>query len=305
MWVVLTFRLKPIPGAERLERSFFTDRLRELGPPTRAERRMFVVFVATALLWLFRTPFSLSGDPSAGALIPGWGPAVTRLIVWSGVPEEAAAGLITDSTVAMLMATLLFFLPSGTPRPQTSDALTLSARSSRANLMDWPTANRLPWEVLLLFGGGFALADAFEQTGLSLWIGERFGATLGGQPLWLVIGATCLLLTVMSEFASNVATASILLPILAPAAVRMGMDPRLVMIAAPLAASSGFVLPAATPPNALVFTSGRVTALEMARRGIVLDLIGVVLITLAVLWFFAPLAGIDPYTVPAWAGARP
>jgi sodium-dependent dicarboxylate transporter 2/3/5 len=167
--------------------------------------------------------------------------------------------------------------------------------------MDWPTANRLPWEVLLLFGGGFALADAFEQTELSDWIGREFGATLGGQSQWLVIAATCLLLTVLSEFASNVATASILLPILAPAAVRMGMDPRLVMVAATLAASCGFVLPAATPPNALVFTSGRVSAWEMARRGFLLDLIGVVLVTAAALWLFAPLAGIEPGQVPAWA----
>lgn len=301
MWVALTFRLKPIPGAERLERAFFTERLRELGSPTKAERRMLVVFVATAVLWLFRTPFSLSGDPEAAALIPGWGVAVERILVAIGVSADAASGMVTDSTVAMTMAALLFFIPSGTPPRRPDDAVVRSPRSSRANLMDWPTANRLPWEVLLLFGGGFALADAFKHTGLSQWIGEWFASTLGGQPMWLIIAATCLLLTVLSEFASNVATASILLPILAPAAVRMDMDPRLVMVAATLAASSGFVLPAATPPNALVFTSGRVSTLEMARRGFVLDLVGIVLVSLAVLYLFAPLAGIEPGAVPSWA----
>jgi sodium-dependent dicarboxylate transporter 2/3/5 len=292
MWLVLSIGLRPIPGAERLERVFFTQRIRELGPPSRAEWRMLIVFAATALLWLFRTPFSFSGDPQAAALIPGWGPVVARWITALGVPEKTAGGMVTDSTVAMTMATLLFFIPSG-KRPAPDE------RS--ANLMDWPTANRLPWEVLLLFGGGFALADAFEASELSDWIGTRFGETLGGQPAWLVIAATCVLLTVLSEFASNVATASILLPILAPTAVRMGMDPRLVMVAATLAASSGFVLPAATPPNALVFTSGRVTARQMAGRGVALDLLGVVLITMAVLWVYAPLAGIGG-GVPEWAG---
>lgn len=301
MWLALTFRLKPIPGAERLERSFFTERLRALGPPTKAEWRMLVVFAATALLWLFRTPFSFSGDPDAAALIPGWGPALERLMVWFGIPEDTTSGLVTDSTVAMTMAALLFFLPSGTAPERPDDLVVRSPRSARANLMDWPTANRLPWEVLLLFGGGFALADAFQQTGLSQWVGEEFALSLGGQATWLVIIATCLLLTVLSEFASNTATASIILPILAPAAVQMGMDPRLVMVAATLAASCGFMLPAATPPNALVFTSGRVSAIEMAKRGFVLDIIGVVLVTLAALWLFAPIMGIDPHVVPSWA----
>jgi sodium-dependent dicarboxylate transporter 2/3/5 len=299
MWMMLTLRMRSNPGAERLERAFFTQRLRELGPPTPAERRMFAVFAATALLWLFQTPLSLSGsgDPN-DAILPGWGPWVARGLEALGLPEgEIPSKMVGDSTVAMLMATALFFIPAG--RVKASEASDVPG--SRANLMDWPTANRLPWEVLLLFGGGFALAGAFEKTAFSGWIGERFGAALGGQPDWLVIGATCLLLTFLSEFASNVATANIVLPILAPAAVRMGTDPRLVMVAATLAASCGFMLPAATPPNALVFTSGRVSALRMARKGFALDLIGVVLVTAAVLWVYAPLAGIRPGVVPEWA----
>lgn len=299
-WLLLTARLRPIPGAERLERSFFTARLRELGPPTSAERRMMVVFAATALLWLFQTPFSLSGSGEReDALIPGWGPLFAGGLVALGVPAEAAGKMISDSTVAMAMATLLFFIPAGASRSNAAQGA--NTVRSPANLMDWGTANKLPWEVLLLFGGGFALADGFEKTGLSVWIGERFGAALGGQPAWLVIGATCLLLTFLSEFASNVATANIVLPILAPAAVKMGMDPRLVMVAATLAASCGFMLPAATPPNALVFTSGRVTARQMARKGFALDLVGAALVTAAVLWVYAPLAGIVPGRVPEWA----
>ena len=298
MWGVLTFDLRPSPAVASLGRSFFSDRLRALGNPSPAERRMFVIFAATALLWLFRTPLSLSGDAAAAPLIPGWGPIVAQGLVALGVPQEAAGNMVTDSTVAVLMAVAMFCIPAGA-RPTGTTAS--ETPDGRWNLMDWPTANRLPWEVLLLFGGGFALADGFAASGLSKYVGDEFANAFGGQPAWVLVIATCTLLTFLTEFTSNTATCNIVLPILAPAAVRMGIDPRLIMVAAALSASCAFMLPVATPPNALVFGSGRVSVGDMARRGLALNLIGIVVVTLAILWIYAPQAGIEAERVPEWA----
>ncbi len=320
MWAVLSVGLQPIPGAEAFGRVFFAERLRELGRPSPAERRMFAVFAATALLWLFRTPLRLGG-PESAPLLPGWGPLVESQLLSLGVKADVAGKLVDDSTVAMLMATLLFFLPSGTRAvPDHSDDPSQAGRSrptrpqaaglgeevahSRANLMDWPTANRLPWEVLLLFGGGFALADGFAAAGLSQWVGGEFEAGFGGQPVWLMVAGTCLLMTFLTEFTSNTATCNIVCPILAAAAANLGTDPRLLMIAAALSASCAFMLPVATPPNAIIFASGRVTVGRMARRGFALNLIGVALVTAAVLWVYAPQSGIDRDRTPTWAAGK-
>jgi sodium-dependent dicarboxylate transporter 2/3/5 len=298
MWGVLTFDLRPSTAVASLGRSFFRERLQALGRPTPAERRMFVIFVATALLWLFRTPLSMSGEVGDPPLIPGWGPAFATLLVSMGVSADVAEGMVTDSTVAILMAVAMFIIPAGTMANPESRS---DRGDSTRNLMDWPTANRLPWEVLLLFGGGFALADGFAASGLSQYVGDEFARALGGQPAWILVLATCLLLTFLTEFTSNTATCNIVLPILAPAAVRMGIDPRLIMVAAALSASCAFMLPVATPPNALVFGSGRVSVRDMAQRGLALNLIGVVVVTLAILWSYAPQAGIEAHNVPDWA----
>jgi len=296
MWGVLTFDLRPSAAVASLGRSFFNDRLRALGTPSPAERRMFVIFAVTALLWLFRTPLSISGDADTAPLIPGWGPVVSGALISLGVSKDVAQEMVTDSTVAVLMAVLMFFIPAGIS-PEIPDG----SHSTRFNLMDWPTANRLPWEVLLLFGGGFALADGFAASGLSQYVGDEFAMAFGGQPAWVLVIATCALLTFLTEFTSNTATCNIVLPILAPAAVRMGIDPRLMMVAAALSASCAFMLPVATPPNALVFGSGRVSVGDMARRGFILNLVGVVVVTLAILWSYAPQAGIEAHRVPDWA----
>ena len=300
MWLVLTVGLPAIPGAKRLGRAFLTEQLRALGPPSPAERRMFVVFVATAMLWMTRTPLRLGG-PETAALLPGWGPWVAAGIQRMGVEAGTAAGLIDDSTVAMAMAVLLFILPSGVRQPpetaqldaaRQADSSAAPPRQTRTNLMDWPTANRLPWEVLLLFGGGFALAGAFGASGLSKWVGGQFLVALAGQPAWLLVGATCLLLTFLTEFTSNTATCNIVLPILAAAAAPLGVDARLLMVPAAISASCAFMLPVATPPNAIVFGAGRVSVRQMAGYGIVLNLIGVGMVTLATLYLFAPRMGI-------------
>lgn len=277
-WWCLTWGLPAIPGAENLDREFFSNRLKRLGPPGRAEWLMLAVFIATALLWMFRAPLTF-GETT---LIPGW--QDWRVLEWMG-----AKGL-HDSTVAMGMAVLMFIIPA-----RRNDL------GQKEYLMDWKTAERLPWGILLLIGGGFALAGAFQSTGLSLFLGQEFSALVADWPAWLLVGAVCLLLTFLTELTSNVATVATLVPVLAQTAVEIGLDPRLVMIPATIAASCAFMLPIATPPNAIVFGSNRIEMGDMVRYGIALNLLGVVLITAAMFLLIVPQLGISLDAIPDWA----
>lgn len=290
-WVLLTWRL-PSYGSSAVDRRFFTDRLKALGKPSHAEWSMLAVFVATALLWTFRKPIVISGSQATGVTaIPGWGSAVSWCLTeYLGASRELAAKAMHDSTVAVAMAILIFILPSRSEN-----------ESDSRRLMDWATATRLPWEILLLVGGGFAIAGAFDQTGLAVWIGDAFASLVTGWPLWALILAVCMLLTFLTEFATNVVVVSVLLPVLASAAVRLEIDPRLLMFPAAASASCAFMLPIGTPPNAIVFSSGVLSMGDMARRGLFLNLIGVVLMTLATVFYLVPHLGISTTGLPEWA----
>ena len=261
-WGVLTWNLRPDADLAAAGRAFFTDRLRERGPLTPPEKRMLALFGLAAILWIVPTPlFAALGGTESGAA------AVERLRDggWLNVLQP------DDSTVAVLCATLAFALPAG------------DGRGSR--LLNWETAERLPWDILLLFGAGLALAAAFDQTGLSLWIGQRLGEAVEGRSVWVLVGAVCLVMTFLTECTSNVATCSIVLPVLAAVAVDLGIDPKLVMLPAAASASCAFMLPVATPPNAIVFGSGLVTMGQMARTGFLLNLLGTVVVTgLTLVW---------------------
>jgi sodium-dependent dicarboxylate transporter 2/3/5 len=280
-WLVLTrvcHRLtrRDISAAQRV-----IDReLARLGPIAPAERRMAFVFGTTALLWITRTDLTLGS-----VTLPGWAGLVERL-----VGEPFSTGDIHDATVAMLMALLTFLLP-GDP----------DANGRPRRLMDWETARRLPWGVLLLFGGGFALVAAFRESGLSQVLGEAFAAHVEGLHPVLLVLAVCLLLTFLTEFTSNTATTEVMLPVLAGAAGAMTINPLLVMIPATLSASCAFMLPIATPPNAIVFGSSEIEMRHMVRAGLILNLLGAALITGYFLLAAAPLLGIDLATPPAWA----
>jgi sodium-dependent dicarboxylate transporter 2/3/5 len=280
-WLVLTRGMKPLPHDERLGGGFFRDRLRSLGKPSVGERMMLAVFAATAALWIFRVPLQF-GDVT---VLPGWGPPVQEFIVHSlQAGEEFASGApVHDSTVAMLMAVLLFLLPGGRDEA-----------GSMQPLMDWETVqHRVPWGILLLIGGGLAMADAFGATGLSKWIGERFVDHAGDLSPLMLVALVCLLLTFLTEFTSNVATVSTLAPILIAASLQLKVDPRLILVPATISASCAFMLPIATPPNAIVFSSGRIRMWEMMREGFILNLIGVVLVTATTFLLVCPLMGIE------------
>ncbi|HEX9621255.1 MAG TPA: SLC13 family permease [Polyangiaceae bacterium] len=214
-------------------------RLPVLGPMKAAERRVLAVFAVTVLLWIFRT------EPFGG---------------WTALFGAKGVG---DSTIALGAIVAMFLVPDG----------------EGDRLLDWKTANRIPWGLLLLFGGGIAIARAFEESGLSLALGTRLSA-VSSLPLPLMVALVCLGVTFLTEVTSNTATATLLMPILAASAKAAGLRPELIMVPAALSASFAFMLPVATVPNAIVFGTDRVTTARMAREGFFINLMGVVVVTL-------------------------
>jgi len=271
VWLVLTRIFFRVPGHLTLDRAIVDQEYEELGPPSYEERIVLAVFSLTALLWVFRSPLHLGS-----VTIPGWSQLVAH-------PE-----MIDDGTVALFMALLLFLIPT---RSDDADCPTI---------MDAGGIMRLPWGIVLLFGGGFALAKGFQVSGLSDQIGSSFGALAGVHPLGMV-GLVCLTLTFLTEVTSNTATTQMILPVLASLSVDMQVNPLLLMIPATLSASCAFMMPVATPPNAIVFGSGRIRIHEMARVGIVINLVGVVLIATLFYVLGPAVLGIDLGSVPDWA----
>lgn len=285
VWLVLTWKLPRRTDQDDSLQNQLKQRLQELGPMAPAEKRVLLIFVTTALLWILRRPLQIGNTQ----ILPGWSELIRNWFLLMGYTRPAQgdiefAKFMNDSTVAILMAVLLFFLPSGTR----------SASGDSVPLMNWDTAKKIPWDIMLLFGGGFALAGAFDGkvTDLSGWIGRALEGPLTGQPAWLVIAVTCLLMTFLTEFTSNVATVSTVLAALLVICKPLDMDPRMLMVPATLATSCAFMLPIATPPNAIVFGSGRINVRQMVRYGVLLNLVGIPLLTAATWLLIRPLMGI-------------
>lgn len=222
--------------------------------PWRAEEwRVLAVFGLTALLWLTRTePFG------------GWNAALEG--VW-GFTAPAGKTLVGDGTVALAMVVLMFVVPDG----------------KEGRLLDWQSAARIPWGLLILFGGGMAIGKAFGASGLSRVVGEQLMA-LTTWPTLAMMATLCLVVTFLTEITSNTATTNVLMPILAAACGIVGepgaIEPALLMVPAAISASCAFMLPVATAPNAIVFGTDFITTRRMIREGVVLNFIGVALISL-------------------------
>ncbi|MGB5779963.1 MAG: DASS family sodium-coupled anion symporter [Allopontixanthobacter sediminis] len=201
--------------------------------------------------------------------------AVTFLL-WMLVPllqDYVPQGSLTDGTIAVAAGLALFILPDGTGRP----------------LLVWKEADRAPWGVILMFGGGLALAAGMGASGLADWLGSAL-LPLSAVPLILVAIALVGMVVLITEFASNVATASAIIPVVASLTVAMGVDPVLLAMPAALAASWGFMLPAGTGPNAIAWSTGRIRLPRMVGAGLLLDLLGIVMIVVIV-WTIAAIAG--------------
>jgi sodium-dependent dicarboxylate transporter 2/3/5 len=168
--------------------------------------------------------------------------------------------------------------------------------------MNWATATKLHWGIVILFGGGFALASGFKESGLSVWVAGQLTGLAGVSPVFLV-ASICTMLTFLTELTSNTATTEMVLPLLGSLAVAIKVNPLLLMIPATLSASCAFMLPVATPPNAIVFGSGEVKMADMIRIGLLMNLAGVVLITACMYLIGLAVFGIDLGELPAWAAA--
>ena len=165
--------------------------------------------------------------------------------------------------------------------------------------MDWQTAKKIPWGIVLLFGGGFALASGFKESGLSHWFGMQLSGLDSLSP-GVLVGSICFMITFLTELTSNTATAEMILPILAAVATAIGRNPLLLMIPATLASSFAFMMPVATPPNAIIFGTNRIRIMDMVKVGFFINLIGVLILTIGVL-VLGFILDIDMTTIPDWA----
>jgi len=240
------------------ERAHLLASLRAMGPMDAGAKRTLAVTCSAALAWVTRP---LWMDLFLPLVERGAGAEVAKIKAYVG-----------DPLIAMVAAMLLLSLPGGRdPEGDGSD-----------RLLSWNRAESIPWGVLLLLGGGFALAGAVESSGLAAWIGAGAGQ-LSTLPLPLMVLLICLGMTFLTEVTMNTAVTALMLPILEAAATEVGHDPLLWMLPATLSASCAFMMPSATAPNAIVFRSGWLTIPDMARRGLALNFIGAVVITIAVL----------------------
>ncbi len=265
-WLLLTRVLYPIAITEVPGGREYLDReFRALGPMTRGEWVVMAVFGCTVLAWLSRG-FLAETDGALGEFI--------RLN-------------IDDASIAIAASIALFVIPVDLKR--------------RTFALDWKTARGLPWGVLLLFGGGLALAGAVKSSGLDAFAGSAV-STLHGAPTVLIVLASTALVIFLTEMTSNTATATIFVAILTGVAiVGLGIDPLLLIVPATLGASCAFMMPVATPPNAIVYGSGHVTIKQMVRAGFILNLVSVVLVTAAAYTVATWVLGIDTTGVPEWA----
>jgi len=223
-------------------RAMIRGELAALGRMRQGEWVVLLVFLLTIALWVFR-------------------PAIIELGTAHGIPGVRS---LNDASIVLFSCLLLFVIPV---KPR-----------ERVFAMDWKTAERLPWGTLILFGGGLSLAAAISANGLDVYIGQFFTG-LAGLPTWLVVLVLVAVVIFASELASNTAIATAILPILAAAAPSMGIDPFRLLIPATIAASMAFMLPVGTPPNAIVYATGRVTMSQMLRTGFGLNMLAVVAIT--------------------------
>lgn len=235
-WVYMTYfafkhNLKELPGGKKI----INQEYEALGKTTKEEKWVLVVFLFAASMWILR-----------GFVFEHF----------------AFLELLTDGSIAMIAAVLLFLIPT---------------RRQNGRILDWSVSRDLPWGVLLLFGGGLALAAAIVETGVDAWLGELL-ANIEGMPIILMIGIVALMILFLTEFTSNTATATMILPVLAGLAMAVDVHPLALMLPAAMAANCAFMLPVGTPPNAIVFGTGKISIQEMAKTGFSLNIIALIII---------------------------
>ncbi|MCH2101106.1 MAG: SLC13 family permease [Planctomycetes bacterium] len=275
-WSVLVRVAHRVPARSGLSVDDVRTERSAAGGRTSEQNRVLFVFLLVASLWMTR-----SGADFGVVALPGWQTLLPNQI----------AGTISDSTVALLGVMLLFLLPG-------------KARRTGA-LLDWEDCRDIPWGILILLGGGFALAKACEASGLSAAIGDSLAGLIGSTSPVLLVFLVALGVTFLTEITSNTATINVLLPLMFSACVAAEVHPFLLALPATFAVSCAFMLPVATPPNAILFSSGRLTVFDMARAGILLNLLTAILVTLFAFYWIAPIWGLNLNEFPSWASVTP
>lgn len=265
-WVLLTRVLFPMGDLELAGgKKIIDEEVRKLGPMSNEEKKIVVVGCFVAAFWLSRG--FIKGTAFVNAIFPNF-------------------GFVGDATIGILGALILFAIPTNFKKGEF--------------LLDWKTAVKIPWDVILLFGGGLAIANGFAKTGLASYIASQLGG-LEGTSILIFVAVVVMITIFLTEITSNTATATLLVPIMGSAAIAMGVHPFATIISACVAASFAFMLPVATPPNAVVFGSGCISIKQMAKAGLWLNILGTILITAFVVYLLPAMWGIDLHSVPEWA----
>lgn len=243
--VLCKFLFRPSKDLQ-IKKDFIIEEYVKLGRLTYEEKWVLALFAVISILWLSRADIDLGF-----ITIPGWS---------SLLPSKK---FIDDGTVAIAIGILLFVIPN---------------KERSAKLLDESIIKKIPWNVVLLFGGGFALAKGFASSGLANYIGNQF-AVISEASSVVMTASISFFMTFVTEVTSNTATSNIMMPILASIAKANSINPLLLMVPAIISVSMAFMLPVATPPNAIVYGSGRIRIIDMVKAGIILNLLGVIVVT--------------------------
>ena len=279
MWLLFVRVLAPVGRGDAAAGARLREQALALPPMNPGEKRMLLLFLIAVGLWMTREDLDLG----EWGRVPGWWNLLRPL----GIDN---AGYMAEGSVGVLVAILAFLIPVDRRRGEF--------------LLDWQSAKTMPWDVLLLLGGGMAIARAFDQSGLSKALANLLQPVIGSSSPFVLVVAVCALMVLLTEFTSNTAITSLMLPVLKSAALTAQVDPRLLMLPATVAASLGFMMPAGTPPNAIVFATGLVPLRKMMWLGLWMDLLGIVLLALTVWFLVIPIMGVSITGCPAWAQGR-
>ena len=280
-WALLTRLVFPLPATTPFSgKEFIRDEIRKLGPMSLEEKRVTAVFVSFALLLMTRKERLFSPEVD----LYGWSYFLDNILI--SLNSSPVGFMIDDGSVSIAVALTLFMIPAG--------------KKIGGRLMDWEDAKRVPWGILLLFGGGLAIAKGFGTSGLSDYIAVQLAALLGDAEQLIIVMSTVAFITGLTEVASNTATITLAVPIMASLSQAIGAHPLLLLIPTTLAASCAFMLPVSTPANAIVYGTGRIPIMKMVIAGVWLDILSVFLLT-----FFVYTLGHLTFDVlgdlPVWA----
>ncbi|KAG6928552.1 solute carrier family 13 member 2 [Chelydra serpentina] len=277
-----------VKAKQKMAYGIIKDEHKKLGPMRFSEISVTVLFLLLVVLWFTRDP----------GFMPGWATTVFN---------KNGKSYVTDATVVIFISLLMFIIPSEIPtylcRNRAQQVQQDSTRQIPVlpALLDWKTVNqKMPWNIVILLGGGFALAKGSEESGLSVWLGSKLTPLQNISPPAIAL-LLCLLVATFTECTSNVATTTLFLPILASMAQAICLNPLYVMLPCTLSASLAFMLPVATPPNAIAFSYGQLKVIDMAKAGSVLNVLGVLTIMLAINTWGYPLFDLSHF--PVWANS--